>query len=1021
MFPTWRRGVRFLFVFLALAINVAFGTASAIDRPHRLAELQHIALTSRDGAPADAAAIAQTKDGYLWVGAASGLYRFDGINFERMTSLGGQSIADQPVIKLFTDREDGLWIGFGGYGAGYFKEGRYRAFGRDVGIRVMSEGLADMDGVVWLVVNGRLARFIDGAIKPLGDEWNFPSGRIVDMRLGATGTLWVGVNSDAATPYLPRGGTKFQRAPPQFHAANLGIARDGTIWGASDGRLQMLTLRDGIPDEVVSISKEAFGIMTFDRSGGLWIEGSRGLMHVADPAKLRSPPGDQLLLTEAMDSRSGLLSNAIWSLFEDREGNVWVAGSSGLERFRETLFTPVKLRERALGFAMAAGVDGSIWAANWSGGLLHLGAQGVHDFESVGPRISALHRSADGDLWVGASGGLWKSVGDERFVPIALPDELKSYPITALTTDANQALWVGGGPTSRLRDGTWDRPGTAEGFPERWSARTMLTSTDGRLFFGVGNDVLVYDGRIAKRFDEVSGLSIGAINAFAQRGPHIWVAGAGGIALFDGDRFHRLKGANREKFVQIGGIVETSDGELWIHGLNEAWRVDRHELQAALPTLDREVRTSRFDQNDGLYGSATTADPRPTLVEATDGKLWFATNAGLSWFEPAKPNLISPPPQVSIRSIHADGIPIADAPSIEIPPRNERLEIGYAATAMSVPERIHFRYRLEHVDQDWQEVGLRRTAFYNRVAPGDYNFLVQSTDESGAWSSQVAKLSFRVAPAWFQMLWFKALVAIVLLFTAWFLYRLRIKAITGQLQNEARIRLAERERIARELHDTLLQATQGLIFTMQAVTARLSHEGAVRGMLEQSLDRANSVMAEGRDRIQELRAAGPSNENLAEALARVGDELAQDRPTFFKTMVDGQARHLASEAMEEILRIGREALINAFQHAEASAVEVQIIYQADALCVRVRDDGKGIDEASLKTGSRADHWGLPGMKERAHRLGGELNIWSRAGAGTELALKVPAAVAYKEQARIPRWLARWRPFGGGDSDGPLIS
>ena len=290
MFPTWRRGVRFLFVFLALAINVAFGTASAIDRPHRLAELQHIALTSRDGAPADAAAIAQTKDGYLWVGAASGLYRFDGINFERMTSLGGQSIADQPVIKLFTDREDGLWIGFGGYGAGYFKEGRYRAFGRDVGIRVMSEGLADMDGVVWLVVNGRLARFIDGAIKPLGDEWNFPSGRIVDMRLGATGTLWVGVNSDAATPYLPRGGTKFQRAPPQFHAANLGIARDGTIWGASDGRLQMLTLRDGIPDEVVSISKEAFGIMTFDRSGGLWIEGSRGLMHVADPAKLRSPP-----------------------------------------------------------------------------------------------------------------------------------------------------------------------------------------------------------------------------------------------------------------------------------------------------------------------------------------------------------------------------------------------------------------------------------------------------------------------------------------------------------------------------------------------------------------------------------------------------------------------------------------------------------------------------------------------------------------------------------------------------------
>jgi signal transduction histidine kinase len=319
--------------------------------------------------------------------------------------------------------------------------------------------------------------------------------------------------------------------------------------------------------------------------------------------------------------------------------------------------------------------------------------------------------------------------------------------------------------------------------------------------------------------------------------------------------------------------------------------------------------------------------------------------------------------------------------------------------SLARPERVRFRYRLEGFEPQWVEAGTRRQAFFTNLDPGSYRFRVIAANEHGVWNESGAALDILIPPKFVQTRIFVILCALTAVIVLWFAYLMRVRHITARERSRLGERIDERERIARELHDTLLQGIHGLILKFQAATDQIPTDLPARGAMEAALDRADQVLIEGRDRVKDLRSASELADDLPRAIAKAGEQLLQDQTIHFGVIVEGTARPLHPIVNEETLRIACEALANASQHAKASRIEVEVIYERRELRLRFRDDGIGIDNEILSAGGRDGHWGLAGMRERAKKIRGQLEIWSRAGAGTEIELHVPGAMAYAGKRR----------------------
>ena len=331
---------------------------------------------------------------------------------------------------------------------------------------------------------------------------------------------------------------------------------------------------------------------------------------------------------------------------------------------------------------------------------------------------------------------------------------------------------------------------------------------------------------------------------------------------------------------------------------------------------------------------------------------------------------------------------------LRLPPLIRDLQIDYTALSLVAPEKIRFRYKLEGRDNDWQEVTDRRQVFYNDLPPGNYRFRVIASNNNGVWNESGTYVDFNIAPAYYQTAWFRIAIVILFLFALGVIYQLRLRQVARQVRARMEERLEERERIARDLHDTLLQSVQGLILKFHAVSKQIPADTAAYRALEKTLDHADEVLAEGRDSIRNLRVNSASISDLPAAFRSVAEQTSQGRDAIFKTVVEGRVRDLHPLVLEECYSIGREAIINALSHSDGQHVEAEIAYDSREFRLRVRDDGRGINQKILEDGGRAGHWGLQGMHERAQKIGGQLKFWSRPETGTEVELTVPAATAY---------------------------
>ncbi len=1002
----------------------------ALDPNQPLGQLYHTSWNARNGLNGSVITLAQTTDGYLWVGTTDGLFRFDGLSFERYQP-ANESLPSSSVSTLMALPDGGLWVGFQRGGASFLKNGKVTNYGGSDGLPVghVRSFARDGDGTIWAAIVGGLARLDGQRWRTISHntDWNYPARSAWTLCVDSQGTLWVA--SGDRIVFLSKGSRKFEDTGLQTgRVTNLVQTPDGSLMFHDEDPGALRSFRSPMDhgrtdhgSHLLPLIKVPAEAMLFDRDGALWIAG-KGISRLPFPERVREQVSESSSDAERFTETEGLTGTAAQTILEDREGNIWVGTDGGLDRFRHRNLQWFPFPSGTRFFSLVAGDHGDVWAG--SDGDRRQGMIRVQDgkIERDGPQNAFMtYRDPDGAIWISATDSLFRWSGG-MFSKITLPEQalkMRSSPtkdpivVSSITKDRSGTVWVaiGGLGEFQLNQGVWKFVEILKDHPD-WSAGSAFTDAADRIWLMWGEIIAAVDHGRIRTFSAQEGLDVGPFNMVTGRGQQIWVGGEGGLSFFKGDRFHTLKGYGGRGFGAITGIVVPPNDGLWLSAGPGIVHIPEGEIQHALRRDDYDVNYDVFDlvsdlpeqlQRGGVYSSGA--------IRGTDGFLWFATRSGAARVDPARIFRNPLPPPVVIRSIIADGRAYdSNSAHATLPALTKSLQIDYTALSLSIPERVRFRYKLDGSDKDWQDAGTRRQAFYTNPKPGSYRFRVLACNNDGVWNESGATLDISIAPAFYQTTWFQGLYWVSGGAIVWLLYLFRLKQATTQIHGRLEERLSERTRIARELHDTLLQSFQGLMLRFQVVHELLP-PGKAKEQLEQTLARADQAIAEGRDAVHDLRSSTEVPDDLGQAVRALGDELASEESATFHLVVEGPARELHPIPRDEIYRITREALRNAFIHAGARQIEAEITYDPRRLRLRIRDDGRGIDPAILEAG-RSGHYGLPGMRERATQIGAKLNIWSGVGTGTEIELSIPGSIAYAAspgRSRF-RWFRKIRWF-----------
>jgi len=569
-----------------------------------------------------------------------------------------------------------------------------------------------------------------------------------------------------------------------------------------------------------------------------------------------------------------------------------------------------------------------------------------------------------------------------------------------------------------LEDGAWTPYGGIAALP-RGPAITIVRDHRDRLWFSYpGGNVAVLDGEQVRLYSKADGLQIGNVMANYPGRIDQWLGGELGLARFDGDRFHTVQSVPELPLDGITGIVETAGGDLWLNSRTGIVHLAAPELESSRVDASYRVRGEAFGAFDGVVGSAANLRPLPSAIEAGDGKLWFSTNGGFYGIDPKRRVHNKMPPPVHIRALTVGDRQLEPESGIRLPERTTAIRFDYVALSLTAAEKVRYRYRLDGVDTGWRPITATRQALYTNLRPGRYTFHVIAANNDGVWNDEGASVAFTIPPAFAQTGWFFAPCLVGGALAVWALVRLRVRQVAAQVRGRLEERMAERERIARDLHDTLLQSFHGLLLRFQTAYKLLpARPTEAKQNLGDAIESAFDAITEGRDAVQGLRTSAAQGNDLATAIKTLGQELAtqaNDQSTVhLRVEVEGTPQTLQPLVRDEIYRIAGEALRNAFHHARATHIEVDLWYDERRLRLRVRDDGTGIEAKLLREQGQPGHYGIAGMRERAKLMGGTLAVWTAPNSGTEVELTIPASRAYATPPSVQSgWLVR-KVFGSG--------
>jgi len=983
--------------------------AFAIDSTIHITQYAHSSWRVQDGAFRGApVAITQTKDGYLWIGTDVGLVRFDGVRFVPWNPPSGERLLDPRVFSMLAAQDGSLWIGTG-YSISHWISGKLINYPQLSGrIEAIAE---DIDGTVWFVRTqitdgmGPLCRISKEHLQCYGEADGIPFPIALKLITGNSGELWI-EGYDELCRWKPRSSagsclSSVAHRPETFASLRgLATARNGRLWAARDRSGSFLQL-DQFEQQKwttqvfpkIAINNSDITTLFVDRDNALWIgTANHGVFRVV---------GDSI---DHYRHTDGLSSDAVGGFFQDMEGTVWVVTSAGVDNFRDAKvisYSPLEGLSSAGAGTVLGTRDGTVWIGNyhaldfWRKGKLSAIRSG-HGLP--GSNVTTFFEDHGGRLWVGIDNELWV-YSDGAFRPIRHSDGSALGIVFAITEDNRHNVWVRAGRNlDRIYDSQLREETTS---PQIATAYTLAANPRGGIFLGLVDGELVHyeDGKAQTYPSSELGNTRQIRDLLIETDGSLW-----GTTL---DEAFRWKNGERKNLSARNGLpcdgifalVEDDRRSLWLDSKCGLIEIDRSELENWWNHPDAEVRSKLFDAFDGVQAALTPLKPQAT--RSSDGRLWFVNGRILQMIDPDHLRANPVPPPVQIEQILADRANYTPRAGLKLPARTRDLEIDYTALSYLAPQKVFFRYMLEGHDSGWQEPGTRRQAFYNDLRPGPYRFRVIACNNDGIWNESGASLEFSILPAYYQTGWFRACCVALFLFLLAAAYQFRIRQLQRQFAIGLEARLNERTRIARDLHDTLLQTLHGLMFQFQAARNLFARrpEEALEAM-DQAIKRTEQAIAESRDAIKDLRIENSTSSDLGELLTAAGQELETSvgdngtRPTF-QVIIAGERQNLSPSVQDEAYRIGRELLRNAFQHAHAHHIEAEIRYDDHALILLIRDDGNGIDPAVVKEGGRRGHWGLPGVRERAKQIHAHLDFWTESRAGTEVQLAVPGIVAYK--------------------------
>jgi len=998
---------RFLAFLLCGAVSCSCA-AQGLDPQNEISQYGHTAWRMQDGVFASKpTSIAQTADGYIWLGTANGLIRFDGVRFTPWDPPDGQKLPDSRIWNLLAAKDGSLWIGTQTTLV-------HLVNGKIINVPINTSMVESMfeneHGILWITRAHVQPTDKDGALCEVSGVAVHCHGALDEIREtyaedaieDSSGNIWL--VGDAVTKWHPGSAVRYavgvdpSLAGLESPAQAVTLGRNDSIWVGmlQPGRgLGLQHLVNGIFSPVVlpGFDSSTLKVATLftDSRGDVWV----GTM---DHGMYRVQDGN----VSHFGATDGLSSDAVYNFFEDREGNLWIITSEGLDRLRNLPVATFTMQEGlsvAKASVVAASRDGSIWIGNYftvdvlrGGKITSIGAKQGFD----GTLVTTMMEDRDGRMWIAIDDKLYvaeqgrlrridmpadlskgvigsmaqDSAGDiwfardrfhtgelirfhaGQFVEQKFPPETQG--VFSLAPDPHSGLWVGmrDGDLAHFQDGVW------QVYPEPHSRlfnplKSVGTSSTGFVLGLSGPGMLVFRGGTTRLLTSKNGLPCDGMNSF--------------VTDLHGSLFLNTK----------CGILVIAHDEL------ERW-------------WNAPKSTVSFRLLGPLDGARTElSNLTPAAAASRDGRVWFANGRTIQVIDPNALGQKTLPPPVAVESVIENGKQYPKDEELKFAPHLRSLQIDYTALSFALPQRVFFRYRLDGHDPAWQDAGTRRSALYNDLPPGRYQFRVIACNDAGVWNETGATLSFVVPPTIYQTVWFKGVVALFIGIGLWMLYLMRIRQATEAVQARLGERLAERERIARELHDTLLQGFYSLLLVFETIVTRMPESDPHRLSLAGALDRADGVLQEGRARVRDLRSEDENPQQLAEVLNEFGTEMATNSGIHFNLTVVGSSRLLNNALREDSHQIAREALLNAFRHAQATSINVEICYERSRFLFRIRDDGKGISPEII-AGGRKGHWGLSGMRERARKIGGVLHIESRVGAGTLVSLSMAAKLAYTD-------------------------
>jgi signal transduction histidine kinase/ligand-binding sensor domain-containing protein len=997
---------------------------AALDPQQPIGQLHHTSWTAKDGLSGVVMALAQTTDGYLWVATTDRLYRFDGFTFEAYQPESG-SFPSNLITVLLAARDGGLWIGYEYGGVSVLKNGSLTNFSDREGfpIGTVRDLTEDNSRNIWAAAVGGLARFDGNKWRSVREGWSFPGKSATALRVDRQGTLWVNAPKEGVF-FLPNGKNHFLRADlPNDASWSFIGAQDGTLWLWNSEVLNHYSSAATFPGTSQEQTAFTSNNIIVDRDGSLWMSSAQdGVFRVPHPGELKGTQVDNIRSrAEAYGEKDGLTGNFVTVVMEDREGNIWVGTTGGLDQFRNRNLTWINLDFHGFNTALIAADHGEIWAASERDPLTSV--QSHRPVPGAPERVSLGRRDFNGDVLLAASNAKVASPGvaatslfrwrKGQFIPVRLPDQKPPPSIESFTNGQDDRLWISilGRGVFQRHLGAWSFVPILSVDPDL-TAFSMLADATGKVWFGYPERKAIglWDNGQTRRFTSADGLDVGSVTKMVACGQQVWVAGDLGLAFFRDGRFHSVRLADRSRIGSVGGLICTRSNGVWLSTSSSILHFPESEVESVLRQSAHPVNAEVFDVVSDLPGPLAPPELSSVAVEGSDGALWFASRLWVARIVPDHILRNHVPPPISIRAVKADHVTYSVHSSPTLPALTKNLQIDYAALSLAIPQRIRYRVRLSSVDDDWQDAGARTQAFYNNLAPGKYIFRVVACNNDGIWNDVGASFAFTILPAWYQTKSFLLACVAMGTLVVFLAYRLRIQNLRQEAQARYDDRLAERTRIAREIHDTLLQTLQGSKMLADAALSQLSNEDEIQPRLQMLSNWLSNAINEGRAALRSLRAPALEERSLETLFQDAIEDCTMTSKMQTSFQVLGEPRPLPPCIREEVFRIGYEAINNACLHSGGANLDVTLEYAND-FKLRVKDNGGGIDREVLPAG-RTGHFGLAGMRERASFLRASLVFTSLDGGGTEVILTLPREVL--EEDNRPSVWTRFRRLLRGE-------